>query len=84
MKRRNLVSASALLVLAATALAQDADPAPVSNPADYRWAIFTSCSVAFAAIIVYLVVTHNRAASVANDVAALERRLDELEGTSKK
>lgn len=80
---RTFAAAFGAFALSATAFAQDAEPAPVSNPADYRWAIYTSCTVAFGAMIVYLVVTHNRAASVSNDVAALERRLDELEGTSK-
>jgi bacteriorhodopsin len=76
------IAAAALTVLAAApALAEDA--APASNPEDYRWAIYTSCTVAFVAIAVYLVVTHGRAAKVSEDVSAVERRLDDLEKTSK-
>lgn len=74
-----------VLATAAAALAQDgpgAPPAPAS--ADPRWAIYTSCTVVFAAIVAYLVATHNRSAAAASEVDAIERRLDELENREEK
>lgn len=78
------LSLAALLAAAATAVAQDAAPEPAPNTGDYRWAIYTSCSVVFAAIAVYLVTTHGRAAAAANEIGTLERRLDELESANGK
>jgi hypothetical protein len=73
-----LLATVALLAAAPAAFAQDAPPV-AAPPSDYRWAIYTSCTVVFAAMVVYMVVTHNRAAAVAADVEAIERRLDDLE-----
>ena len=81
MTPRALLPVSAFLVAtAATAFAQDMpDPPPVSTSPDPRWALYTSCTVVFAAIVAYLVATHRRAAALTADVDAIERRLDELE-----
>lgn len=68
-----------LLGAALPALAEDAPPAAPTNPEDYRWAIYTSCTAAFAALIVFLVVSRLRARETAEELAAVERRLDELE-----
>lgn len=73
------VAALAAVHLAAAAPALAQDDAPPSNPEDYRWAIYTSCTVAFAAIVAFVVFTHGRARKASEDLAALERRLDELE-----
>lgn len=75
----------AVAVAALPALAQEpgpAQPTTAGPSSDYRWALYTSCTVVFAAITVYLVITRNRAAAVADDVAAIERRLDDLERSS--
>ena len=76
----------AVALAAGRAAAQDgAEPTTAGPSSNYRWALYTSCTVVFAAITVYLVMTRNRAAAVADDVAAIERRLDDLErsGASK-
>jgi bacteriorhodopsin len=78
-----LPAALLAILLASPALAQDPAAPAASNPADYRWAIYTSCTVAFVAIAAYLVMTHGRAAKVSEEVAAVERRLDELEKGAK-
>ena len=78
---RNRLSAAALLLIvpAARALAEDAPaPAPAS-PENYRWAIYTSCTVAFVAIAIYLVITHKRAGAASEEMDAIERRLEDLE-----
>ena len=69
-------------LLAASAFAQDGSPMPAPNTGDYRWAIYTSCSVVFVAIGIYLITTHGRAAAAARELGILERRLDELESGS--
>jgi hypothetical protein len=70
----------AVLAASAAALAQDgAPPAPSSDPEDYRWAIYTSCSALFAAVVLFLLVSHARARRASEEIGALERRLDDLE-----
>lgn len=68
-----------LLTFAAASEAYGQDAPTASEPENYRWAIYTSCTVAFVAIVAYLIVTHLRAAAVAESLSAVERRLDELE-----
>jgi len=83
---RNLSITLLLALLAAPALAQAAlaeddeyGGAPVS---DYRWAVYTACTLVFLAIIVYLVSAHRRMSRAADDVAHLERRVKTLESGS--
>jgi hypothetical protein len=45
----------------------------------HAWALWTACSVFFAAIVVFLIVTHRRAARDTAKLALLEKRLDEAE-----
>jgi hypothetical protein len=76
-------AALAGLAAASAAFAQDpgAPPQESGDPVnDFRWAVYLACTLAFAAIVVYLVVTHFRAAKSAEAMADLERRLDALEG----
>lgn len=77
---RSVVRAAAVLplLLAAPALAHD--EAPAANPTDYRWAVYTACSAVFVLLAGYLVTTHRKAAAAADELASIERRLDELEG----
>ena len=52
------------------------------NPTDgdpHTWAIWTACSVFFAALTVFLIATHRRTARETSRIATLERRLDEAE-----
>ena len=79
-----LLSACCTSLLTAAAFAQDDAPLQAANTGDYRWAIYTSCTVVFAAIGIYLISTHGRAAAAARELGVLERRLDELESGSPK
>jgi len=76
---RNHITAALLVPLfAASALAQDGSTVEVVVD-DYRWALYTSCSVVFVAIAVYLVMTHRSGAKLGEDIAHLEGRIGELE-----
>ncbi len=68
--------AALLAIFAAPAFAQGAGNAPSS---DYRWAVYTGCSLVFVCILVYLFVTHRKGAALSEDLAHLERRIDSLE-----
>ncbi len=70
------IAAVLLLLLAAPALAQDGSEPPVS---DYRGAVYTACSLVFAAILIYLILAHRSAARAASDLAHLERRVAALD-----
>ncbi len=74
-RNRLWLSALAIVALAMPAFAAD-DPAP---PEDYRWAVYTGCSLVFGAIVVFLVTTHMRGARLAEDLDRLGRRVDALE-----
>lgn len=77
-----ILSISTLVaLLAAPALAQDSGSggAPV---ADYRWAVYMSCTLVFLAIIIYLISSHRRMARAAEDVSHVERRVKALESGS--
>lgn len=73
--------AIAVLCAAGAASAQERQPpADTAAPADpHAWALWTSCSVFFGAVIVFLVVTHRRTAASVDRLTAIERRLDEAE-----
>jgi len=75
-----LRAAAATLPLAAASSAFAHDEAPAPNPTDYRWAVYTACTVVFALLAAYLVMTHRKAAAAAEELGSIERRLDELEG----
>ena len=66
-------------LLAAPALAEDSAE-QLQTVGDYRWALYTSCSLVFICITVYLVMTHKNGAKLGEDVEHLERRIDDLEG----
>ena len=72
---------TALLValLAAPALAEDAAVEQYQTVGDYRWALYTACSLVFLCITVFLVMTHKTGAKLGEDVEHLERRIDDLE-----
>lgn len=76
-----LSSALPVLCAAGAAFAQDAaSAAETQAPADpHAWALWTSCSVFFGAVILFLVATHRRAAASVDKLSAIERRLDEAE-----
>lgn len=74
---RTAVAALAAVLAAGDAFGQDGAAPPA---ADYRWALYTACTVAFAAIVVFLVLTHAKARRAAEEISSLERRLDALEG----
>lgn len=82
---RNHAPAATLLValLAAAALAQDpnafGEAAAAAAPDDYRDKVYIACSLVFLAITVYLVMTHRKGAKLEEEIAHLERRIDELE-----
>ena len=82
----------ALGCLACVALVGAAPPAPVAarqtgpapaestqSPEDYRGRVYTACSLVFAAIIVFLILSHRRNAALGEEVKHLERRLGDLE-----
>jgi hypothetical protein len=71
-----VVSALLVALLAAPALAEDAAAAASD---DYRDKVYIACSLVFIAITVYLVMTHKKGAKLGDDIAHLERRIDELE-----
>ena len=76
----SFVAVTALAAAAAPAWAQDGGAPPRADPiGDYRWAVYTACTVAFAAITAFLLVTHARSRRAADELASLERRLDALE-----
>ena len=82
--RYSAISAPAIrtllvVLLAAPALAQDAAPTEYQTIGDYRWAVYTACSLVFLAITVYLVMTHKTGAKLGEDIEHLERRIDGLE-----
>ena len=74
----NRFTASALLSLAmaSSAFAQDEVGVGGQTQGDYRWAVYTACSLAFGAIIVFLVLSHKRGAKLDEDLQHAERRLD--------
>ena len=81
-----LAVATATITASATAFAQEAGGAgssgadPAADTGDpHRWALWTSCSVLFGAVILFLVATHRRAAASVDRLNAMERRLDEAE-----
>jgi hypothetical protein len=78
---RNYITAALLVPLfAASALAQDGTTTTVEVVVDdYRWALYTACSVVFVAIAVYLVMTHRSGAKLGEDISHLEGRIDQLE-----
>lgn len=72
--------------LALPALAQQVPPAapPAADPVgDYRWALYSACTVAFLAITAFLVFTHLRTRKAAEQIGLLERRLDALESSKR-
>lgn len=77
--RLAIPSALVAIALASPALAQDGAPPDYQTIGDYRWALYTACSLVFLAIAVYLVMTHQRGAKLGEDIEHLERRIDELE-----
>ena len=66
-------------LLALPARAQDGAAAPYQTVGDYRWAVYTACSLVFLAITVYLVMSHRSGAKLGDDIAHLERRIDDIE-----
>ena len=83
---RFLASLLVVALAAGPALAQGADPPPpAADPVgDYRWAVYAACTVAFAAITAFLVLTHLRTRRAAEALSDLERRLDALESPPKR
>lgn len=78
-----VAAAASVASLALPALAQQAPPPypPSADPVgDYRWALYSACTVAFLAITAFLVFTHLRTRKAAEQIGVLERRLDALEG----
>lgn len=80
---RTIVHTALAALAASPAFAQGDAPAAPPSQENYRWSIYTSCTVAFVAIAVYLVITHRRAAEASEELDAVERRLDDLERGSK-
>ena len=76
--RTHITAAVLALLLASPALAEEAGggAAPVD---DYRWAVYTACSVVFVAMAVYLILTHKNGANLEDDIAHLEGRIADLE-----
>ena len=74
--RHPAITALLVALLAAPAFAEEVGVPPID---DYRDKVFISCSLVFAAITVYLVMTHKTGAKLGDDVEHLERRIDELE-----
>ena len=73
---------TALLValLAAVARAEDVAASGGAAPVDdYRWAVYTSCSVVFISMAVYLILTHRNGARLDDEIAHLEGRINDLE-----
>ncbi len=69
-----------LLSLTAPAFAQSGgEPSSAPSADPHAWALWTSCSVFFAAIIVFLIVTHRRTSRDLARIEQVERRLDALE-----
>jgi len=77
--RRAVISALLVALATAPAMAQDGSYPGGQTAGDYRWALYTACSLVFLAIVVYLVMTHKTGAKLSDDIAHLERRIDELE-----
>lgn len=75
---RFAIAALALTVAASTAAAHDDGASPPTS-GNYRWALYTSCAVAFAVLIVWMIANHRRGGAAAEEMSAIERRLDELE-----
>jgi hypothetical protein len=72
---------TALLVvlLAAVARAEDVAASTAAPVDDYRWAVYTSCSVVFISMAVYLILTHRNGARLDGEIAHLEGRINDLE-----
>ena len=80
------IAAAAVASWALPALAQQAPPSapPAADPVgDYRWALYSACTVAFLAITAFLVFTHLRTRKAAEQIGILERRLDALESSKR-
>lgn len=78
--RNPAVTALLVALLAVPALAQDGASTEYQTIGDYRWALYTACSLVFLCIAVFLVMTHKTGAKLGEDIEHLERRIDELEG----
>ncbi len=69
-----------ILLLASVALAEDTALENGQQVSDYRWSLYTACSLVFATIVGYLIISHLSGAKLAEDIEHLERRVADLEG----
>ena len=75
-----IASIFALAMTAAPALAEDAAE-PAADP--HAWSLWAASGVAFAALILFMVVTHRRSAREVNRLSAMEQRLDAAENAQR-
>ena len=78
--RRAFAFGLATVCVSAPALlhAQESTP-PVEAPADFRGKVTLAYGIVFGCVVIYLVLSMRRNAGLAEEVAFLEKRLDEIQ-----